>query len=718
MKREATYYIIIFFTFMNFYGFAQNRTDLNEVKQYEIKGQVRESDSKKAIKDVTVEILAGARTTTNQSGRFKIKAKEGDQLVISHDDFQTVYYVILNDDDIIVEVQPEFNRKPNQRKSFEQYSRFLDSSKKYLKLDVEKGLQFATDALAESNSKEQNAKAYELIADIYMHWKQYDLAVSNYRISLQNMSSLEVKLKLGRAYQLNKDLGNSINTFLSINESQLSTYQQTLLFEGLGDAYMDSRNYSKAIAVYKKGLQVAKAHLITPKIIDLNSKIANSYNESGEITIAEDYYDNSLNLASKENKERALKEKVTVADFQGSNRAYDEEIELRKEVLEDIKEVERDSIIDNDSPYTPQKQNYKIGNAFYLQKDYDSAINYLEKSIKQADTKSDLIVKKDATRKLSEVYNSSGDSEKALKAYQDYTELVEQLYVKKEQEIVRAAKFSRDIANQQNRIKSLESERELSESKYQLTTERNRNQQIVIYSLVFGMTLLIVVAYLMYKYIKQQRLANNLLALKSLRSQMNPHFIFNALNSVNSFIATNDERTANKYLSDFSTLMRAVLENSEEDFIPLEKEIELLELYTKLEHFRFQDKFDYSIEVDPKIKIDEFQIPPMLLQPYIENAVWHGLRYKEEKGWLQIDISYINRNEIAITISDNGIGRERSKALKTQNQKKHNSKGLSNIQKRVVILNDMYKDKVDVQIEDINKGEETGTKVVVTIKKD
>lgn len=718
MKREATYYIIIFFTFMNFYGFAQNRTDLNEVKQYEIKGQVRESDSKKAIKDVTVEILAGARTTTNQSGRFKIKAKEGDQLVISHDDFQTVYYVILNDDDIIVEVQPEFNRKPNQRKSFEQYSRFLDSSKKYLKLDVEKGLQFATDALAESNSKEQNARAYELIADIYMHWKQYDLAVSNYRISLQNMSSLEVKLKLGRAYQLNKDLENSINTFLSINESQLSTYQQTLLFEGLGDAYMDSRNYSKAIAVYKKGLQVAKAHLITPKIIDLNSKIANSYNESGEITIAEDYYDNSLNLASKENKERALKEKVTVADFQGSNRAYDEEIELRKEVLEDIKEVERDSIIDNDSPYTPQKQNYKIGNAFYLQKDYDSAINYLEKSIKQADTKSDLIVKKDATRKLSEVYNSSGDSEKALKAYQDYTELVEQLYVKKEQEIVRAAKFSRDIANQQNRIKSLESERELSESKYQLTTERNRNQQIVIYSLVFGMTLLIVVAYLMYKYIKQQRLANNLLALKSLRSQMNPHFIFNALNSVNSFIATNDERTANKYLSDFSTLMRAVLENSEEDFIPLEKEIELLELYTKLEHFRFQDKFDYSIEVDPKIKIDEFQIPPMLLQPYIENAVWHGLRYKEEKGWLQIDISYINRNEIAITISDNGIGRERSKALKTQNQKKHNSKGLSNIQKRVVILNDMYKDKVDVQIEDINKGEETGTKVVVTIKKD
>ena len=108
-----------------------------------------------------------------------------------------------------------------------------------------------------------------------------------------------------------------------------------------------------------------------------------------------------------------------------------------------------------------------------------------------------------------------------------------------------------------------------------LTSERNKSQQLIIYSLIGGVIILLVTAYLMFKYIKQQKFANNLLALKSLRSQMNPHFIFNALNSVNSFIASNDERTANKYLSDFSYLMRAVLENSEEDFIPLQKEIDL-----------------------------------------------------------------------------------------------------------------------------------------------
>jgi LytS/YehU family sensor histidine kinase len=222
----------------------------------------------------------------------------------------------------------------------------------------------------------------------------------------------------------------------------------------------------------------------------------------------------------------------------------------------------------------------------------------------------------------------------------------------------------------------------------------------------------------MFKYIRQQRFANNLLALKSLRSQMNPHFIFNALNSVNSFIANNDERTANKYLSDFSFLMRSVLENSEQDFIPLKKEIELLSLYTKLEHFRFQDKFDYTINVDDRINTEEFLIPPMLLQPYIENAVWHGLRYKEGRGKLNIDVQSKSKNEIAITITDDGIGRARSKLLKTANQRKQKSKGMDNIKQRVSILNDMYKDKVDVNIEDYKPDYlETGTKVVVTLKK-
>ncbi len=698
--------------------------DKAEEAIFTVKGSVYEKDSRNPISQVNIEINGGQYTTTDFSGDFKIKAKKGDQLVIRHKDFETVYYIIQSDEDIRVEVEQEkkyskISKKKSIQKRASSYNSLIDSANVYVKRDAEKSIQFITEALSESVSTDQNSDAYETLADVYMYWNQFDLAVTNYEISLQSNSTNNKKLKLANALRLNKNYQESLLAYSEIRESELSNYQKVELHEGIGDVNKSINKYNEAIEAYQKGLKIAQKHLITPKITDLNSKIAEVYAASGNLSEAQGFYSNSLNLASKENKKRALEEKVKVADFQNVNQSYDDEIELRKEAVKDIKEIEEDEeILDNSSPLTPQKQNYKIGNAYTLQKNYEEAISYLEKSIVEADKKEDLVVKKDATRRLSEVYDASGEYSKALETYKEYTKLVDQLYLKKEQEISQAARFNRDIANKQNRITSLETDRQLNISQYELSSEQNKRQKLIIYSLVGGLLLLLLTAYLMYKYIKQQKLANNLLALKSLRSQMNPHFIFNALNSVNSFIATNDERTANKYLSDFSQLMRSVLENSEEDFIPLEKEIELLELYTKLEHFRFKDKFDYSIIVDENVSINEFQIPPMLLQPYIENAVWHGLRYKTEKGRLDINISQQSNDEIIITITDDGVGREKSKALKTENQQKQNSKGMGNIKKRVSILNEMYKDKVDVFIDDFQQADDTGTKVVVTVKKD
>ena len=379
---------------------------------------------------------------------------------------------------------------------------------------------------------------------------------------------------------------------------------------------------------------------------------------------------------------------------------------------------------DINSPLTPQRQNYKIANAFVGQEKYDQAIPYLEKSILEADKKEDLIVQKDATRKLSELYRDIGQFGKAAETYESYAKVVDELYLKKDQELSQAARFSKEITLKQNRIASLENDRKLNESRYELAVENqdliqknNKVQRWIIGSLILIALLLLYSAYIQYRGIKQQKFANNQLALKSLRTQMNPHFIFNALNSVNSFISSNDERAANKYLNEFSQLMRAVLENSEEDFISLEKEIKLLELYIKLEHFRFKDKFDYTLNVSEDIRLSKFVIPPMLLQPYIENAVWHGLRYKEDKGWLEINFEQLDSETIKISIIDNGIGRKKSIEFKTENQKKQNSKGMGNIQKRILILNEMYKDKIDVTIENVFENGE-GTMVTMVLKKD
>ncbi|MFI1744407.1 tetratricopeptide repeat-containing sensor histidine kinase [Thalassobellus sediminis] len=700
--------------------FAQENDNETIEPRFSVRGSVIESDTRDAIPNVNIEVNGGGYTTTDMFGDFRIEVKKGDELTIRHKDFETVYYTIQSNDRIIVEVQP--NKSDKYKSKFSKsripiFKSLIDSADTYLKKDAKKSIQFVADALLESNSVKENSEAYEVLGDIYMYWKQYDLAVSNYRISIQNRETNAVNLKLANAYKLNKNYQESLQTYNDINKKELSNWQLVSLYEGLGDVYLLTKSYELSVKSYKEGLQLAQKHLITPKITDLNSKIAQTYNDKGEVDEAEGYFKKSLKLANTENKKRSVEEKIKVADFENANSNYSDEIQLRKEALNTISEL-KDSVFNNESPLTIQKQNYKIGNAYALQNDFPNAISYLEKSIAEADKKEDIIVQKDATRKLSDVYRDAGDYKKALSIYQEYVSLVDKVYIKKEQEISQAARFSKDIVSKQNRITSLESDRELSESKYQLTTEQAKRQKLIIYSLIGGLILLLIAAFLMIKYIKQQRLANNLLALKSLRSQMNPHFIFNALNSVNSFIASNDERTANRYLTDFSLLMRAVLENSEEDFIPLKKEIELLQLYTKLEHFRFQDKFDYNIHVDEHINISDFVIPPMLLQPYIENAVWHGLRYKKTKGLLEISITQFKTDEIVIAITDDGIGRQKSKALKTENQQKQNSKGMGNIKKRVSILNDMYKDKVDVFIDDFQDEEDTGTKVVVTLKKD
>ena len=729
--------LIYFFTFVSLASFtiqAQVESTSKTNSNFILKGVVRESESNTPMKKVNVEIRGGAYTTTDRAGEFSINANVGDELIIRSDDFETVYYTIRDRQRIIVKVENSKSdilpiskmRSGRDQQGF--FRNYIDSANYFLKKDAKKSIEYVTKALESVKKRPtmfQNSLAFETLGDINLYWKQNDLAVDNYKRSLSSTSKKDVQIKLATAYRNNQNYQESITTFTGLLNSDLSVYQQIEVFEGLGDTYKAIDDPLKSIFNYQKGLDLAVERSITPKITDLNSKIGEAYAQGGELEEAETYFDNSLDLAEKENKKRAITEKNKVADFYGKNRDFDKEIQLREETIDEINSMDEEMIEDDiNSALTPQRQNYKIANAFVEQDKYEEAIPYLEKSIEEADDKEDLIVQKDATRKLSEIYKDIGKFDKAAESYQKYVELVDELYIKKEQEISQAARFSREIALQQNRITSLENERQLNESRYNLAfenkelTQKNiRVQRWVIGSLMFIAILLLITAYIQNQSVKRQKYANNLLALKSLRTQMNPHFIFNALNSVNSFIANNDERAANKYLSDFSLLMRLVLENSEEDFIPLEKEIELLELYVKLEHFRFKDKFDYKINIDDQLRINEFVIPPMLLQPYVENAVWHGLRYKDEKGSLEINFNQMDSEKIAITIIDDGIGRKKSKEFKTQHQMKQNSKGMGNIKERIAILNTMYKDKIDVEITDLLENEE-GTSVQLILKKD
>ncbi|NNL01121.1 MAG: histidine kinase [Eudoraea sp.] len=612
------------------------------------------------------------------------------------------------------------------------YRVYLDSAKFYKKGEIAKSIDFIAQAigsLGKNPDKKELALALSNLGEVYQYHRQYDLAISNFKDAQEANKTSKTALLLGKAYIQTRDYKNAAEVLHPLDAvNGIVPYQKIELYESLGDVYKGFGETQKAIAYYQEGLKIANKNLVSPKIPDLNSKIADAYAQDNRLEEAESYYGNSLELSSQQAPQRAIQEKEKVADFYNKKNQYDDEIKLRKKSLDELQSLPRAAAKSTRTPVeadsiTVQSINYKIATAYVTQNKYDEAIPYLKESIKEADSENDLVIQKDATRKLSEVYRDKGDFSKAFETYQSYVAIVDTLYLRKEQEISQASRLSREIATGQSRITGLEKERELSQSKYnlalteqQLALESNKRQKWIIYSLVFGMLLTALAAYFFYRSNKQQQLANNLLALKSLRSQMNPHFIFNALNSVNNYIAKNDERSANRYLSEFSTLMRAVLENSEEDFISLSRELELIELYVKLEHSRFTDKFDYAINIDEQIDAEAFQIPPMLLQPYIENAIWHGLRYKDEKGTLSIQLMQKETDLIEIRITDNGIGRKKSKELKTKNQKTQNSKGMGNIKKRIAILNTMYKDKVSVSVKDLNK-DTTGTQVILTLRK-
>ncbi|WP_285649345.1 histidine kinase [Allomuricauda sp. NBRC 101325] len=732
-------YILIIMMLVSIVGVAQIGNNQN---QMEIKGSVMGKENRTPIAQVQVSTDRGNYTFTNSLGEFKIKAAIGDFLIFESPEFETVRHRITSNDDVDVLVEGYSDRRSTQRIKKESISerstmadhqRFLDSANLYKKTDLEKSIDFiaqSIEPLGSSGNKTELAKSLSALGEIYMYHLQYDLAIANFKDALAARESNKTKLLLGQAYVLNEDFQEGERVLLPlVDVKNMVPYQRVELFEALGDANKAMSNLRNAQDYYQKGLVIAEKNQISPKVIDLSSKMGAAFASENRSIEAEGFYQNSLNLSRKVAPERMIQESEKVADFYNQKSRYSDEIQLRKQSLADLNQLPRSSPaedrggVSRADTITSQRINYKIANAYIAQEKLDEAIPYLEKSIVEADKDDDLVVQKDATRKLSEVYRYKGDYTKALETYQDYVAVVDSLYVRKEQEISRAARFSREIANTQNRISSLEQERELNQSKYslavteqQLYEETSKRQKWIIYSLIFGIALMAFTAFLYYRSNKQQKLANNLLALKSLRTQMNPHFIFNALNSVNNYIAKSDERSANRFLSEFSVLMRSVLENSEQDFIPLTQELELLELYVKLEHSRFQDKFDYKIRVDEKVDVDAFQIPPMLLQPYIENAIWHGLRYKDEKGFLNIKVNQLTNDMLEITIEDNGIGRKKSAEIKTANQRKQKSKGMGNIKKRIQILNDMYKNRVEVSISDLNV-DQTGTKVSLKLKK-
>jgi tetratricopeptide (TPR) repeat protein len=207
------------------------------------------------------------------------------------------------------------------------------------------------------------------------------------------------------------------------------------------------------------------------------------------------------------------------------------------------------------------------------------------------------------------------------------------------------------------------------------------------------------------------------LEIRALRSQMNPHFIFNCLNAINRFILGQETEVASDYLTKFSRLMRMIMNHSRNSDISLAEELDILRLYLDMERLRFKNAFDYQIVVEDEIDIDDIRIPPLLMQPFVENAVWHGLMQKEERGTLTIHLK-VEGELLICVIRDNGIGRQKAEMLKSRSVDKHKSMGMEITAERMALLGDKGDPQPFFQVEDLydERGEPSGTQVTLTIR--
>lgn len=222
------------------------------------------------------------------------------------------------------------------------------------------------------------------------------------------------------------------------------------------------------------------------------------------------------------------------------------------------------------------------------------------------------------------------------------------------------------------------------------------------------------------KKIAEAQIQNKLarLELKALQAQMNPHFVFNSLNAIMHFIMTEDKLQANLYLSKFARLMRMFLDASKSNYLPLADELELLALYVELELLRFKDKFVFNLEIDESIPLESTEVPSMILQPFIENAINHGLAYKKKNGLLLLRATPVSKGKyLSFIIEDNGIGRVEAARIRKNSLKKHKSHATNIIEDRISILNGAEPDHIKIEITDLvdQEGNTSGTRVEVKI---
>jgi len=364
---------------------------------------------------------------------------------------------------------------------------------------------------------------------------------------------------------------------------------------------------------------------------------------------------------------------------------------------------------------------------YILKKDYKKALMHARELQRTAQETNARQYIRDCNHLLWMIYKLN-DRDSAYKYLVNYATIKDSMDIDQSFKKLTFFKVATEDQKKKDQIVALNRENLIGQQQLKIQQQRLKNESLFRNILIVGILTTLLTGIFIFrntslkrkneklqneriKFEMQQRASE--LEMQVLRAQMNPHFIFNSLNSINRFILQNDKLQASEYLTKFSKLVRMILQHSQAILVPLENELDCLRLYLELEALRFDHRFSFKISVAPEIDIEVVKVPPLIIQPYAENAIWHGLMHKEEKGQLDIEIFQEN-DSLYLKISDNGIGRQQATAIASKSATKHKSMGLRITANRIAMQSSNgYQSEVTINDLLYPDGNAAGTEVLI-----
>lgn len=601
-------------------------------------------------------------------------------------------------------------------------------ARKYLSISIDTGHMYCDSAIFLSTKIKSNdilALSYKNKGIILYYKGLYTEALNFYMKSLSIYESLgddngiaANNNNIAIIYQVQGDFEVSIKYHLNalkVWEELNDDNQIALSYTNIGNVYGVMGNHEKAIEYQSKSLKIWEQAKDSIGIGNALNNLGSEYSGMGQYDKAFNYHKRALNIRKNMNDMHGIATSLLNLGLASKNLGNFTEARINmEEALVLTKKL------GNKRAQTSVLESLSLT---YIELGLNEvALEYLKEAESISNEYNFSVVRKNIYETMAKIYKKLKDTETAYSYFEKYVKLNDSLIHIENTNFISELETKYETEKKIKEIDLLQKENEIQILQNAKQRQQIKGQRTLLAALASSLFLILLLIFFWIKWFKaKQQSIQDKLQLKSLlteqkmlRSQMDPHFIYNSLNSIQSYISSNQDTQAERYLARFAKLMRGILENSRLDFVLLEKEIELLKIYMELEQLRFNNRFNFEINLTNEVDSDYILIPPMLIQPFLENSIIHGFKNKTN-GLLMLNFS-IDNDFLYCVVEDNGVGRKSSVEIK-ENTKKQ-SLGMEITGERLSTLSEQFNVHAEFKVIDLfsnENGKAKGTRVEIKL---